>query len=43
MRLREDEHFLRRITESLPKGLKSNLHMIDLNLKEAPIRLRIPL
>jgi hypothetical protein len=43
MRLREDEHFLRRIAESLPKGLKSNLHMIDLNLKDAPIRLRIPL
>jgi LmbE family N-acetylglucosaminyl deacetylase len=43
MRLREDEHFLRRITETLPKGLKSNLHMIDLNLKDAPIRLRIPL
>jgi LmbE family N-acetylglucosaminyl deacetylase len=43
MRLREDEHFVRRITETLPKGLKSNLHMIDLNLKDAPIRLRIPL
>jgi LmbE family N-acetylglucosaminyl deacetylase len=43
MRLREDEHFLRRITESLPKGLKNNLHMVDLNLKDAPIRLRIPL
>jgi LmbE family N-acetylglucosaminyl deacetylase len=43
MRLREDEHFLRRITETLPKGLKTNLHMIDLNLKDAPIRLRIPL
>jgi len=43
MRLREDEHFLRRITQNLPKGLKSNLHMIDLNLKDAPIRLRIPL
>jgi hypothetical protein len=43
MRLREDEHFLRRITETLPKGLKSNLHMVDLNLKDAPIRLRIPL
>jgi len=42
MRLREDEHFLRRITETLPKGLKSNLHMADLNLKDAPIRLRIP-
>jgi LmbE family N-acetylglucosaminyl deacetylase len=43
MRLREDEHFLRRITETLPRGLKTNLHMIDLNLKDAPIRLRIPL
>src|ERR1700748_223631 len=43
MRLREDEHFLRRITETLPKGLKSNLYMLDLNLKDAPIRLRIPL
>jgi LmbE family N-acetylglucosaminyl deacetylase len=43
MRLREDELFVRRITETLPKGLKRNLHMVDLNLKDAPIRLRIPL
>jgi LmbE family N-acetylglucosaminyl deacetylase len=43
MRLREDEQFLRRITHDLPKGLKKNLHMIDLNLKDAPIRLRLPL
>jgi LmbE family N-acetylglucosaminyl deacetylase len=43
MRLREDEHFIRRITQNLPKGLKSNLQMVDLNLKDAPIRLRIPL
>src|ERR1700744_1500430 len=43
MRLREDELFVRRITEILPKGLKNNLHMVDLNLKDAPIRLRIPL
>jgi len=43
MRLREDEHFLRRVTQDLPKGLKSHLHMVDLNLKDAPIRLRIPL
>jgi LmbE family N-acetylglucosaminyl deacetylase len=43
MRLREDELFVRRIAETLPKGLKNNLHMIDLNLKDAPIRLRIPL
>jgi LmbE family N-acetylglucosaminyl deacetylase len=43
MRLREDELFLRRITQDLPKGLKNNFHMVDLNLKDAPIRLRIPL
>ena len=43
IRLREDEHFLRRITQNLPKGIKNNLHMVDLNLKDAPIRLRIPL
>jgi hypothetical protein len=43
MRLREDELFLRRMKESLPKGLKNNLHMLDLNLKDAPIRLRVPL
>ena len=40
MRLREDELFVRRITQNLPRGLKSNLHMVDLNLKDAPIRLR---
>ena len=43
MRLREDELFVRRITQNLPKGLKNNLHMVDLNLKDAPIRLRISL
>ncbi len=43
MRLREDEHFFRRITQNLPKGLKGNLHIVDLNMKDAPIRLRIPL
>ncbi len=43
MRLREDELFIRRVKESLPKGLKNNLHMLDLNLKDAPIRLRVPL
>jgi hypothetical protein len=43
MRLREDELFLRRITQDLPKGLKNNLRMVDLNLKDAPIRRRIPL
>lgn len=43
MRLREDELFLRRIVHDLPKGLKSNIRMVDLNLKDAPIRLRISL
>jgi hypothetical protein len=43
MRLREDELWVRRIKESLPKGLKNNLHMLDLNLKDAPIRRRIPI
>jgi LmbE family N-acetylglucosaminyl deacetylase len=43
MRLREDELFVRRITETLPKGLKNNLRMHDLHLKDAPIRLRISL
>jgi LmbE family N-acetylglucosaminyl deacetylase len=43
MRLREDELFIRRVKESLSKGLKNNLHMLDLNLKDAPIRLRAPL
>jgi hypothetical protein len=43
MRLREDELFLRRVKESLPKGLKNNLQMLDLNLKDGPIRLRVPL
>jgi hypothetical protein len=43
MRLREDELFVRRMKESLPKGLKNNLQMLDLNLKDGPIRLRVPL
>jgi LmbE family N-acetylglucosaminyl deacetylase len=43
MRLREDELFLRRVKESLPKGFKNHLQMLDLNLKDAPIRLRVPL
>jgi LmbE family N-acetylglucosaminyl deacetylase len=43
MRLREDELWVRRIKETLPKGHKNNLHIFDLNLKDAPIRLRIPL
>jgi hypothetical protein len=43
MRLREDELFIRRVKETLPKGLKNNLQMLDLNLKDGPIRLRVPL
>jgi hypothetical protein len=43
MRLREDELFSQRLTQSLPKSAKSNLQMIDLNLKDAPIRLRCPI
>lgn len=43
MRLREDELFLQRITHDLPRSRKSNLQKIDLNLKDAPIRLRLPL
>ncbi|WP_433966174.1 hypothetical protein [Tunturiibacter gelidiferens] len=43
MRLREDELFLQRMKESLPKGLKNNLQMLDLNLKDAPIRRRVPI
>jgi hypothetical protein len=43
MRLREDELFIQRLTRDLPRALKSNLNMVDLNLKDAPIRLRIPL
>jgi LmbE family N-acetylglucosaminyl deacetylase len=42
MRLREDELFLQRITQNLPRVRKANLQKIDLNLKDAPIRLRIP-
>jgi hypothetical protein len=42
MRLREDELFLQRLTQPLPRARKAHLHMLDLNLKDAPIRLRIP-
>ena len=41
MRLREDELFLQRITQPLSRARKAHLHMLDLNLKDAPIRLRI--
>jgi hypothetical protein len=40
MRLREDELFIERLTEHLPRAAKTNLRMVDLNLKDAPIRLR---
>jgi LmbE family N-acetylglucosaminyl deacetylase len=42
MRLREDELFLQRLTQPLSRTQKQHLHMVDLNLKDAPIRLRIP-
>jgi LmbE family N-acetylglucosaminyl deacetylase len=42
MRLREDELFLQRLTQSLSRARKAHLLMVDLNLKDAPIRLRIP-
>jgi hypothetical protein len=41
MRLREDELFLQRLTQPLSRMQKQHLHMVDLNLKDAPIRLRI--
>lgn len=43
MRLREDQLWVRRIQESLPKGLKSHLQLAEVNLKDAPIRLRVPI
>ena len=43
MRLREDELFAQRLTQALPKSAKSNLQIVDLNLKDAPIRLRCPI
>ncbi len=43
MRLREDEVFVQRLTQDLPRSAKGNLQMVDLNLKDAPIRLRCPL
>jgi hypothetical protein len=43
MRLREDELFLQRIIQPLPRAHKNHLQMVDLNLKDAPIRLRISL
>jgi LmbE family N-acetylglucosaminyl deacetylase len=43
MRLREDQLFLQRMTQNLSRSRKANVQMIDLNLKDAPIRLRTPL
>ena len=43
MRLREDELFVQRLTQNLPKSAKANLQTVDLNLKDAPIRLRCPI
>ncbi len=40
MRRREDEHFLQQMTRDLSKAAKANLQMVDLNLKDAPLRLR---
>jgi hypothetical protein len=40
MRRREDEHFMQQMTRDLPKAAKTHLQMIDLNLKDAPLRLR---
>jgi LmbE family N-acetylglucosaminyl deacetylase len=41
MRLREDQLWVRRMQEPLGKGLKNHLHLAEVNLKDAPIRLRI--
>ncbi|HMF62726.1 MAG TPA: hypothetical protein VK608_01470 [Edaphobacter sp.] len=43
MRLREDEHFVQLLIQNLPKAAKANIRMVDLNLKDAPIRLRCPI
>lgn len=40
IRLREDELFLQRLPEELSKAAKNNVRMVDLNLKDAPVRLR---
>lgn len=42
MRLREDQLWVRRMQEHLAKGLKNHLQLAEVNLKDAPIRLRIP-
>lgn len=43
MRLREDQHFVQRLTQDLPRSAKGSVKMVDLNLKDAPIRLRCPI
>lgn len=40
MRHREDELFVQRITHDLSKSAKTHLQLLDLKLKDAPIRLR---
>ncbi|HEY6377200.1 MAG TPA: PIG-L family deacetylase [Edaphobacter sp.] len=40
MRRREDERFVQQVVNELPKAAKANLQMVDLNLKDAPLRLR---
>ena len=43
MRRREDERFVQQMVHELPKAAKANLQMVDLNLKDAPLRLRCAL
>jgi hypothetical protein len=43
MRRREDERFVQQVVLELPKAAKANLQMVDLNLKDAPLRLRCAL
>lgn len=43
MRQREDELFLQRLTLQIPRTAKAHIQLVDLNLKDAPIRLRCPL
>ena len=43
MRRREDEQFVQQMVHDLPKAARANLLMVDLNLKDAPLRLRCAL
>ena len=40
MRRREDERFVQQMIDELPRAAKANFQMVDLNLKDAPLRLR---